>query len=322
MANMFYNSTNYERRMNHFTVDKTKYTYYTDLGSSEIEKIGTLTNYKNRYMLYKGTEDKPYEQYGASPSPDYPSEIETAKDSVEIDVVNKNLFPSVKSQSVESNGITLSYNADTQEFHAEGTTTSTKFFCIIRLEELKFLQQNKNYVFSITKQMISNTSIQLTKYGVLANSNIDTGQTSEAITQLDIAKPDAIMLYSNDAIVGTKIDYTFKVQIEEGITATNIVEHQSQTAIMPVQQEMLTGDYISSVEHHEWEKLVLTGEGKWERIFLEKYAFVLPHPASDSIQPIWGKRMLQVCSHFKVGIPGYDRNTINCFSFNASINSL
>ena len=28
---------------------------------------------------------------------------------------------------------------------------------------------------------------------------------------------------------------------------------------MPIQQEMLEGDYVADVEHHEWEKLVLTG---------------------------------------------------------------
>ena len=46
----------------------------------------------NEPILVEGTNAMPYEQYGVSPSPDYPSEVETVKDSVEIDVVNKNLF--------------------------------------------------------------------------------------------------------------------------------------------------------------------------------------------------------------------------------------
>ena len=40
---------------------------------------------------------------------------------------------------------------------------------------------------------------------------------------------------------------------------SDFVKHQSQTAIMPIQQEMLEGDYVADVEHHEWKKLILTG---------------------------------------------------------------
>lgn len=283
VANIFYNSTNYERRMNHFTVDKTKYTYYTDLGGSEIEKIGTLTNYKNRYMLYKGTEDKPYEQYGASPSPDYPSEIETVNGSVEIDVVNKNLFPSVKSQSVESNGITLSYNADTQEFHAEGTTTSTNFYCTMICGEMNFLKANKNYIFSVNNSILEKCAFQITRAGVGYNGEIQAGGKSATIIELDKYIPNAVMLYSSNIEVGTQIDYTFKAQIEEGITATNIVEHQSQTAIMPIQQEMLTGDYIKDVEHHEWKKIVLDGVNYGCFYMFPNGRFVISNPTTGEI---------------------------------------
>ena len=42
------------------------------------------------------------------------------------------------------------------------------------------------------------------------------------------------------------------------IDVANNDNTKSQTAIMPVQQEMLEGDYVADVEHHEWEKLILT----------------------------------------------------------------
>jgi len=94
------------------------------------EMAPTLNNVTLYPMIYEGTEDKPYEQYGASPSPDYPSEVETVNSSVKIDVIN--------------------------------------------------------------------------------NDNT-----------------------------------------------------KSQTAIMPIQQEMLEGDYVADVEHHRWKKLVLTGNENW-----------------------------------------------------------
>lgn len=55
-----------------------------------------------------------------------------------------------------------------------------------------------------------------------------------------------------------------KLQLEQGFNATDYERHQSQTTIMPVQQEMLEGDYIDNVEHHEWGKLVLTGDEDWQ----------------------------------------------------------
>ena len=58
---------------------------------------GTVVNETLYPMLIKGSELKPYEQYGAMPSPDFPSEIKTVKDSVEIKVVNND---NTKSQSV------------------------------------------------------------------------------------------------------------------------------------------------------------------------------------------------------------------------------
>lgn len=78
----YYNSYNGKTS---FTVDKSLYKSYTVViqtatmstwGDSSL----TITN---KYMLCKGT-DTVFEKYGASPSPDYPSEIENAK--------GKNLF--------------------------------------------------------------------------------------------------------------------------------------------------------------------------------------------------------------------------------------
>lgn len=40
---------------------------------------------------------------------------------------------------------------------------------------------------------------------------------------------------------------------------------KSQTAIMPIQQEMLEGDYVADVEHHVWGKLILMGDEDWHK---------------------------------------------------------
>ena len=54
------------------------------------------------------------------------------------------------------------------------------------------------------------------------------------------------------------------LQFEEGSVATNFVEHREEAYLLPVQQEMLEGDYIDSTEHHEWGKITITGtENSW-----------------------------------------------------------
>ena len=67
-----------------FTVDKTKYSYNIMIQCGTISDAGTFNNYKNRYMIYKGTDDKPFELYGASPSLDYPSEVEAVGDNINL----------------------------------------------------------------------------------------------------------------------------------------------------------------------------------------------------------------------------------------------
>ena len=60
------------------------------------------------------------------------------------------------------------------------------------------------------------------------------------------------------------------LQFEEGSVATNFVEHQEETYLLPIQQEMLEGDYVANVEHHEWRKLVLDENSDIECVHSDK----------------------------------------------------
>ena len=85
---------------------------------------GTVVNETLYPMLIKGSELKPYEQYGAMPSPDFPSEIKTVgqNGSVEIDVVNKNWFTNFENINDTDSGITMIGNKD----NVKVTGTATK----------------------------------------------------------------------------------------------------------------------------------------------------------------------------------------------------
>ena len=64
-----------------FTVDKSNYTYTWNIQIATLSLAGIFDNYKNRYMLYKGTDNKEkFELYGAMPSPGFSSKIETVGD--------------------------------------------------------------------------------------------------------------------------------------------------------------------------------------------------------------------------------------------------
>ena len=81
----------------------------------------TLNNATLYPMIYEGTEDKPYEQYGVSPSPDYPSEIKTVGS-------NENLLEN-KAITQTINGVTFTVNKD-GSIMANGTATTNTTFKI------------------------------------------------------------------------------------------------------------------------------------------------------------------------------------------------
>lgn len=55
------------------------------------------------------------------------------------------------------------------------------------------------------------------------------------------------------------------------VNITNFEKDQIQSLVIPIQQEMLDGDYIADVEHHEWGKLILTGNEDFAFTSTKKY---------------------------------------------------
>lgn len=269
-------------------------------------------------MLLKGTytvDNIPvYEQYGASPSPDYPSKVETVKDSVEIDVVNKNLalwnennisFINVVNNSISNNVISVKGNEGMAALGYSGGVTKILFDRELRL--------NKSYTLSVKVKLLeqgkwsnkiqfwfgSNTSWNSETKVVELATNKYILCTFEFKCKID--KENTLIVYLN----GNEIEIDLNsLQIEEGTKATDYVEHQSQTAIMPIQQEMLEEDYVTDVEHHEWGKLELTGEEEWfsnintgwaqnEHIFGFSFSGIKTNGQSTNV----GKVL--VCNYFK-----------------------
>lgn len=82
--------------------------------------------------------------------------------------------------------------------------------------------------------------------------------TSQIINVDFVAKTDYI--YAAFAVNLNKCSScTFTDIMVTTIRRTDYVEYGHQTLVMPIQQEMLEGDYIKDIEHHEWGKAILSG---------------------------------------------------------------
>ena len=123
-----------------FTVDKTTYNYYANIQTGTIENTGTLDNFKTRFMIYKGTDDKPFEPYtggNPSPNPDYPQEIKCIKGNI-LAIVDDN---TQKVNGFPKTGIGIELVFETSKF-------AISYPKIIRVEKDKkyIIHWNKNEV--------------------------------------------------------------------------------------------------------------------------------------------------------------------------------
>lgn len=199
-----------------------------------INKGVTVNNLVFKIKLEEGNQATPYSPYGMG--------------SVEIDVCNKNKFKCYESYT--QNGITLTKYAD-GSFKIEGTATVSTSFDISDYLKIKGTNTYKY-------ERLSGSYTGTVWFWNKTDNNSQITLTNGQAKTFTFNEYKEIRL-SFTVTAGTTYLFTARVQIEEGNTATDIVEHEQQTKIMPIQQEMLEGDYIEDVEYHTWKKIVLNG---------------------------------------------------------------
>ena len=175
--------------------------------------------------------------------------------SAEVDVVNKNLLNIANTEKTTKGGIT--YSIKNGILKLNGTATAS-----FDIQLSKNIKRKKGKYTHSSSYIQSGLYISFDNLGyTMISSTVGNKKTFE-ITEDTTYKTYFIWIDKGTVLSNVEI----KLQLEVGDTATDFVEHQSQTAIMPVQQEMLQGDYIEDVEHHEWGKLVLKGDNVWEKV--------------------------------------------------------
>lgn len=196
-----------------------------------------------------------YEQYGATPSLDFPSEIKAVKDNVNVVVCNKNLQKN-KWENKTSAGASSNYRST------------------INIDDMN-LKLNKKYVIQFkcnvdysnstvfVENSITGESLQISKllYDNINKINYCVIEITEAIKAL-INKNNCYIVIFN--ATGMDVNTYSEEMIFEGENkATDYEAHQEQTITMPVQQEMLKGDYFDFENEKQtnlFEKIIVDGD--------------------------------------------------------------
>lgn len=172
---------------------------------------------------------------------------------VKVTKCNKNLF----NEDNKLNNATINSN----EIISTGQDNYLFYFPV------KYGQQ---YIFSVDFNETPTTNIvfgycnDLPKIGKMATYNVTSllSLKNKIFTPID-KKNKYLCIRLNYKSQYNKMS---NIQLEENTVSTSYEEHQEQSYILPIQQEMLEGDYFdwdNEEEVHNWNKLVLNGTEKW-----------------------------------------------------------
>lgn len=188
-----------------------------------------------------------YEQYGVMPSLEFPSEIKAVKDNVNVVVCNKNLFKETSNNKKikTAYGYLISGNymlKKGKKYAVSFDTNNNGGKVYLNENVLKFAGSTYD------------AACDSKRHTIIATATVDGYQNNRNLIKTGVATTDyydvsniSVCEYVNDS-------------------SSDFVEHQEQTITMPVQQEMLKGDYfdwVNEKEVHKWAKLIFDGTENW-----------------------------------------------------------
>lgn len=201
-----------------------------------IEQGETVSGKHYPQIIVNG-QDESYEQYGASPSPDYKSEVKSvgSNGSVKVTICNKNLFYLKDIEKKQVQG--FQYSIKNGILKINGTKTENRGYFIIDCDN--FILKKGNYTFSIN--ILGNLSGKITmELKDINYRNIVTFEqlNTNCVKQFTIEEDMEVSLIrwwiEKDRAF---TNYEMKIQLEKG-QATSYEQHQEQSYIIPIQQPM------------------------------------------------------------------------------------
>lgn len=181
--------------------------------------------------------------------------------SAEVKVVNKNFIKIDK--TIDFSISNVQFTCKEGKVNLNGTSNANISSVNNAFKNyFRFVLPAGNYTYSQKNNVSSNIFTYIldfedtSKRYATANGN----SVKNASFTLEKATEVFVGMYSGSNVTFNNVE--IELQIEKGSTATDFVEHQEQTITMPVQQEMLQGDYFdwdNEKEVHNWKKITLTG---------------------------------------------------------------
>lgn len=209
--------------------------------------------------LWANTDQSDFEAYGAMPSPEFPSEVETVNTQANIIICNKNELNfeekttswagstvtvagnKIKITGSETGGSSTSFSSNRQKVDLRKGTTitySSKYVNGVLTEGNTYY-----HLYGINNKNEAKKIINMQRDGV-ANYKTDKQVTytlEEDIKEIYISG-------STYNVKGLTEELAYEFQLEIGDTATEIIEHTEQTKVVDIQQPMFTGDYFIKEE--------------------------------------------------------------------------
>lgn len=222
-----------------------------------IQKGLTINKLLFKPMLRKATiADDTYEQYGASPSPDYPSEVENVEGNVNIQITGKNLFD--EEVKIDNKGLAWA----TGELFNEAGSVSSDFILARDISQIYSNYKFHIYFYDKDKNYLGNSYNLTTRNGVVYDNLILPNNTDIAYFRLWFRK---IINDSTDMTIKTDIMIT-RTQEE----LTNYEPYKSQTVTFPLVegQKLMEGSYLADDGiHHKRGQIVLDGTENWGKLW-------------------------------------------------------
>lgn len=253
-----------------------------------IPQNAVFSNLEFGVLICEGSEAKDWEQYGATPSLNFSSEVKAVKDSANEVICNKNILEILnlgERWEYTEKGIKNLYANPgikiSQLNLKKGQTVEIGFLLLSKVNnDISFV----NFVNDKTGVIASFANIQ--------NYNVNTVY-KKRYTATDDCTIKTV-LYGN---VNEEI-FEFQLWAEYNQISNTYIKHQEQTITIPVQQEMLKGDYFdweNEKEVHKWNLLSFTGNEAWSLLSGATSVFLLGNVSGQT----YGGHDFSMCTHFK-----------------------
>lgn len=204
---------------------------------------GNTYNTTFKPMILEATEqDKSFEQYGASPSPEFPSKIENVTGDIDITISNKNLFDGVFSQGYDSKG---------------NITSSNQFVCNTNLIDVV---ENESYTIS------NNLNLKIASIAYYKDNEFVSFQANLNLATITIPQNVNQIRFNFYKEPTLNISDFIYCQFEKNVVATDYIEHEEQIITFPLQkgQKMYEGSYLAGDGiHHKEKQIELDGTENW-----------------------------------------------------------